>query len=258
MKKLLYVFLIFTFSTNAQGIDDSLYAFDFKMDKLSIPERATLFADLGYSGTTFIVKTDAQREKLQAYLKTEEFTSGKLSIPVVYFTFDFTKDFEKENNLWRKTLASLPNDTALWVIIKEENATEEKAMTLLKNMSQEAQKINKDIVIYPHDNTIIESVEEAIPYIEKLKMPNVYLSMHLCHELRHGNGDRLLDVAIKAAPYLKFVSLSGANKTMVPNAKAQWSDAIKPLDKGDYDVSRFVSVLQKIRYTGNASYFRYR
>ncbi len=245
------IFLAISITSTSQGIDKALYTFDFKMDDMSVAERSKLFAGLGYKGTAFAVKTDKQREKLTEYLETKEFTTGNLSIPVVYFPFDFSKNLDNENTLWRKTLASLPAGTALWVIIlNKENATKEKTVALLKTMSQEAQKLNKDIVIYPHDNCFIESAEEAIPYIKEVNEPNLFLTLHLCHEMRAGNGDRLLDVAIKAAPYLKFASISGSNVTMSGNDKANWSDAIKPLDRGDYNVSNFVSVLQKIKFKG--------
>ena len=205
MKKICFTLIFsFTIMLAGQGIDASLYPFDFKMDDMTIPERANLFAELGYSGTTFAVKTDEQRTKFQKYLETEEFKEGKLTIPVVYFPFDFSGDIAEENILWKKTLTFLPKGTALWLIIKQENATVTKALDLIKNMSEEALALGKEIVIYPHDNTFIESVEDALPYIEKLDKPNLFLTMHLCHELRHGNGDRLLEVAIKAAPYLKL------------------------------------------------------
>ncbi|MBC3757270.1 hypothetical protein H7U19_02565 [Hyunsoonleella sp. SJ7] len=251
MKSLIKLSLfIISMCLGAQGIDKSLYAFDFKMDSLTIPERAELFDKLGYSGITFIVKNDEHIKKLQDYLNTKAFSSGKLSIPVVYFPFNSSNDSEKENKLWRKALTALPEGTDLWVIILKKDATKEKTLALLKNMTTEAQKLNKNIVIYPHDNCFIESAEEAIPYIEELNAPNLYLTLHLCHELRAGNGNRLLDVAIKSAPYLKFASISGSNVTMFDNDKGNWSDAIKPLDNGDYDVSIFVSVLQKIKFQG--------
>ena len=65
MKTLLkLLFFILSISTNAQGIDKSLYAFDFKMEHLPIAERAKLFAKLGYSGTTLRVQSDKQRDIL--------------------------------------------------------------------------------------------------------------------------------------------------------------------------------------------------
>ena len=80
-------------------------------------------------------------------------------------------------------------------------------------------------------------------------MPNLYLSMHLCHEMRAGNRDRLLDVAIKAAPHLKYASISGTDYTMQPLEKGDWSDAIKPLDEGDFPVEEFVMAMQKINFS---------
>lgn len=234
----------------AQGIDRQLCAFDFEMDGLSVPERVELFERLGYSGVTFAVKNDAQRQKLGSYRSTTAVATGRISIPVVYFPYDFSNNAEEENEHWRKTLAVLPQGTALWVIINEPGATKDKTLALLKEMANTAAASGKEVVIYPHDNTFIESAEEAIPYLESLNLPNLSLTLHLCHELRAGNGDRLLDVAVKAAPYLTFASLSGANKTMVPNKNANWSDAIKPLDEGDYSVEDFIHVLQKIDFKG--------
>ncbi|RRQ49609.1 hypothetical protein DZC72_03140 [Maribacter algicola] len=236
--------------SNAQGIEKSLYAFDFEMDGMSVPERSKLFADLGYKGVTFAVKNDGQRQKLQEYLGSPEFSSGKLSIPIVYFPFDFSQDYESEGELWKKTLNALPKNASLWVIILEPNATDQKVITLLKEMTTEAKNLGKDIVLYPHDNTFIESAEESLKYIEALNSNNLYTTLHLCHEMRAGNGNRLLDVAIKTAPYVKFASISGTDVTMRENDKADWSDAIQPLDKGDFEVDKFVSVLQKIGFKG--------
>ncbi|MFC4219506.1 TIM barrel protein [Flagellimonas marina] len=236
--------------SNAQGIEKSLYAFDFKMDGMSVPERSRLFAELGYKGVTFAVKNDGQRQKLLEYLGSPEFSSGKLSIPIVYFPFDFSQDYASERELWKKTLNALPKNASLWVIILEPNATEQKVIALLKEMTAEAEKLGKDIVLYPHDNTFIESAEESLTYIDALNTNNLYTTLHLCHEMRAGNGNRLLDVAIKTAPYVKFASISGTDVTMRENDKADWSDAIQPLDKGDFEVEKFVSVLQKIGFKG--------
>lgn len=235
---------------NAQGIDDSLYVFDFEMNHIPIPERTKLLADQGFKGVTFAINNEEQVQKLLAYLQTEEVKSGKFTVPIVYMVYQFGKE-EELDVIWKKVLAIAPG-SPLWVIVqnRDKQATEEKTLKLFRKMSSMAQKTGSDIVIYPHDNTFIESAEEALPYIEKTNIPNLFLTLHLCHELRAGNGDRLLDVAIQAAPHLKFASISGSNRTMIENDKGNWSDAIKPLDEGDYDIERFVSVLQKIKFRG--------
>ncbi|GGZ16691.1 hypothetical protein GCM10007049_06330 [Echinicola pacifica] len=217
------------------------------MDALTIDQSVELFSDLGLKGFTFAAKTEGQRNKYLEYQNSEAFKNGEMAIPVVYFPYNFSN--ASEDDLWKKTLA-LPELKALWVIILDTDATTAGTTDLLTKMSQEAQTLGKDIVIYPHDNTFIESVEDAIPYIKAIQAPNLYLSMHSCHELRAGNGDRMLEVAIKAKPYLKFVSIAGADITLNPNTDANWTDAIKPLDQGDYDISKFLIALNKIEYQG--------
>lgn len=228
-----------------------LYVFDFELDTIPIPERTRMLVDLGYSGVTFAMKNEKQHIKYTQYMATPEAKAGKFSIPVVYFPYHFKNDPVKEDKLWQKTLDT-PSLKALWVILVDRGttATPEQGRELLGRMADRAKQLGKDIVIYPHDSTLIKSVEEAIPYIQELNRPNIYLSMHSCHEMRAGNGDRMLDVAIKAAPYLKFVSIAGSDVTMHSEGTAQWADAIKPLDEGDYDMSRFLSAINNIEYNG--------
>lgn len=242
-------FVLITFLVHAQGIDNSLYTFDFlQNDSIPVEQRVEEWSKIGYKGVTFGIGNKNQIEKLKQYLATKEVKAGEFSVPVVYFPIEIGSD-GSWNQFWKQSLQLSPN-TSLWVIItnRQKHATEEKVVSMLQEMCTEAQKVGADVVIYPHDNTFIESVEDAIPYIEKVAMPNLYLTMHLCHELRAGNRERLLDVAIKAAPHLKYASLSGADYTMRHNTNADWTDAIKPLDEGDYPVEEFVMVIQKIRF----------
>lgn len=154
------------------------------------------------------------------------------------------------NAVWKATLALAPK-MSLWVIVlnKDGLATEEKTLKLFDEMTTEAAKIGSDIVIYPHDNTFIETVEESLPYFEKLDKDNLKLTFHLCHEIRAGNGGRLMDVALKAALYLEYGTISGSNISVFDNSE-DWSDTIKLLDEGDYPVEDFVAVLQKIKFKG--------
>jgi len=231
-----------------------LFVFDFELDKIPIPERTRMLVDMGYAGVTFGMKNEGQREKYRQYMATPEAKAGKFSIPVVYFPYHFKIDPAKEDLLWQKTLAT-PTLESLWVILSDRGttATPEQGKALLGRMADQAEKLGKDIVIYPHDSTLIRSVEEAIPYIQELNKPNIYLSMHSCHEMRAGNGDRMLEVAIKAAPYLKFASIAGSDVTMhaVGTGTGKWGDAIQPLDEGDYDMNQFLSAVQNIGYDGD-------
>ena len=241
------VWCALTFSSLAQGQNRDLYAFDFEMEHIPIAERAKMLVDLGYKGVACQVQTPNQIANYKAFMATEEAKAGEFDIPVGLYMYDFSTDQEQ----WKKVLA-FPSLKSLWVVLlnEGEKVDTDKIDSALKAMAVEAQSRGKDLVIYPHDNTLIESVEETIPFIERLNMPNVYLSMHSCHELRAGNGHRMLDVAIKAAPYLKFATIAGSDVTMQDGDELFWGDAIKPLDEGDYDIAQFLDALNKIGYEG--------
>ncbi len=246
---LLIISLLFSSLFSIAQQSKPLFVFDFELDQIPIPKRTSMLVDLGYSGVTFAMKNKDQIEKYKQYMATPEANAGQFSIPIVYFPYHFKNDPVKEDKLWKEVLKT-PSLKSLWVVLvnRGSNATPEQGRELLGSMADAAEKLGKDIVIYPHDNCLIESVEEAIPYIQDLKRPNIYLSMHSCHELRAGNGDRMLEVAIKAAPYLKFVSIAGSDVTMYSEGIGAWGDAIKPLDEGDYDMTKFFSALHKIGY----------
>jgi len=95
----------------------------------------------------------------------------------------------------------------------------------------------------------MESAEEALPFVEEIQNGNVFLSLHLCHEIRAGNGDRLDEVAAKIGPLLRMPSINGADVDAV-NETQGWDRSIKPLTKGDYDSSQFLKALSSVGYEG--------
>ena len=240
------------FALLAKAQQRPFYCFDFEMDSIPLEQRTKMMVEIGYSGVTFAMKNDKQIEKYYQYLATKEAKAGKFSIPIVYFPFHFDAHTENEEKLYKRVF-SVPTLKAVWVILvnNEMDISMEQGLTVLEKMADEAARQGKDLVIYPHDRTLIESVEEALPYIEIMKRPNVYVSMHSCHEMRAGNGERMLEVTKKAKPYLKFASIAGSDKTMNSAPEAgDWKDAIKPLDRGDYDIRKFVYALDEIGYKG--------
>lgn len=233
---------------SAKGLDDSLYVFDFIRGKdMSVEQKAKQWSEMGYKGVAVGLRKPHDIPRLKAYLATPEVKSGKFSIPVVLLPMKVSADGIWDD-IWKQSLVLTPT-TDLWPIIhNNRKLTKKQVVSVLTEMCIEAAKVGTDVVIYPHDGTYIESVEEAIPYIKKVNMPNLYLTMHLSHELRAGNGNRLLEVAIKAAPYLKHASISGANKNIDLRAGKDWSGVIKPLDEGDFPLEEFIDALEKINF----------
>ena len=238
--------------TDARPLSERLYVFDFDLPTSPLSDATKLVADLGYKGLTFEISTQANRNKYFDYLKTPEFTSGALSIPVGYYPYDFNSNQEQgANPRWKIAMNELPRNTDFWVIVRNPGATKAKVNSILTEMSAEATRLGKNVVIYPHYNNHIEGVEDALPYLEELQLDNLYVTFHLCHELREMNMDRLREVYLKARPYLKYVSISGALNEIYTNpAVADWSDAILPLDENEMDLFSYVQLLEEFNYQG--------
>ncbi len=105
------------------------------------------------------------------------------------------------------------------------------------------------LVIYPHYGAVIETAEEALPYLKEAQNGNVILSLHLCHEVRAGNGDRLNEIAAKIKPWLRLPSINGTDIDSV-NEVQGWDRGIQPLTMGDYDSSKLLKALKSIDYQG--------
>ena len=69
------------------------------------------------------------------------------------------------------------------------------------------------------------------------------------HEIRAGNGDRLIEIAAKIKPWLRRPSINGADIDSV-NDVMGWKRGIQPLTMGDYDSSQLLEALKSIEYKG--------
>ena len=89
-----------------------------------------------------------------------------------------------------------------------------------------------------------------MPYLnEDTKRTTLFVSLHLCHEIRAGNGERLDEVAAKIKPWLRLPSINGADIDSV-NEVIGWKRGIQPLTMGDYDSSQLLEALKSVDYKG--------
>ncbi|HOX52213.1 MAG TPA: hypothetical protein PKY05_12040 [Fibrobacteria bacterium] len=75
-------------------------------------------------------------------------------------------------------------------------------------------------------------------------------SIHLCHELKAGNADRLDAIVAKSAPFLALASVSGADEPSAFTPRWGWDRLIKPLDAGGYDPRPFLRALARNGFEG--------
>jgi len=234
-------------------IKNALIAFDFTLENKLIPERVRFLDSLGYVGVTFPVNKASDIAKIDSYQKATFKIKDRFSIPAVFYAYN--PKAKNSSETWMAIANKLAGTkTDLWVIVSKPNnqiIEKEEVLAFFNQISDYAASLNVNVIIYPHDETFIESASEALWYVKQSKRKNLFLSFHLCHELRAGNGSKMNTVIAEVAPYVKLASICGADSVMLPNQiPGFWDDAIKPLYKGNYDSSILLECLVRNGYCG--------
>ncbi len=225
------------------------FNFDFPRLAATEAEQIDVLRDIGYAGVAMNLKGEANRTKFDRYQQALS-GSDEFSIYAGYVLIDFkggpAKD-KKNVTLAIERLASVGG--SFWLIVRNENAARHEVMTRITTIADEAQAAGVELVLYPHDNTYFESAEEALVFIQEIGHDNLFVSLHLCHEIRAGNGERLEQIAEKIEPWLRLPTMNGANVAYVDGSR-DWSDSIQPLGAGDYDAAQLLNALKSIHYKG--------
>lgn len=115
------------------------------------------------------------------------------------------------------------------------------------------------VTLYPHSTCYFASAEQALPLVKRINSPNLKLAVHLCHEMRAGNTNRMNEVVQNVAPFIGFVTLAGADKEVNrKNAYTMDKSTIKPLGEGEYDLSTFLIALKSINYKGPVGFINFK
>ncbi|MFO7975060.1 MAG: family 16 glycoside hydrolase [Candidatus Hydrogenedentota bacterium] len=117
------------------------------------------------------------------------------------------------------------------------------AVKILQTLADAAAPYGLRIAIYPHTGFWVERVEDAVRVARKVQRPNVGATFNLCHWLMV-DGENLRQRLEDAAPHLFMVTINGADPG------DNWKSLIQTLDKGSFNVSRVLDVLQDIGYQG--------
>ncbi len=231
-----------------------LGTFDFDLDRIgkNPEEQVEALTKMGFSGVTLRFddggrKVDERFNQFQKIVK-----AGDIKVYAAHFVLKLEPNGKLPIKRIKEAVKQAKSvDADFWLIILAQKNGVSRA-EVLKAINQCADLCKKESVkciIYPHDNTLIESTEEAVSLIEESQRKDLFVSFHLCHEIRAGNGYRLEEVAKIAKPYLRYASISGANREYEDNSQ-DWSKTIQPLDMGDYDLRKFVHAIRSIDYKG--------
>jgi sugar phosphate isomerase/epimerase len=259
-----FLLLLLTISPlSAQESNQDNYplgVFNFDFARLGVDEVSQIneLESIGYNGMVLRVNTKKHLEELKRY--QEAMSDKPFKVYAGFFTVFFNQDLTAQNTHLDKVIQSLRNsDAKLWIILRVEGGQKvqrKQIVDFLRSAAERAKTAGVELIIYPHwsgknplNVCLIESAEDAIPYLEEIQSENLFVSLHLCHEIKAGNGDRLNEVAAKIKPWLRLPSINGADIDAVNEAEG-WKKGIQPLTMGDYDSSKLLKALKSIGYQG--------
>ena len=238
--------VLFTVSILTASAANPFGVFDFDFRGANPAEKIHSIDACAFDGIAMWMNSPEDLEKFAAYQRAKP--STRLLAALLHLHADKPADLNREH--LAKVAKKLANEHGkFWLIISGDINNEAQIINLIRSVADIAAAENVTLSLYPHDGHVMATAEQALGYLTKAARPNVTLSVHLCHELRAGNIDRLDAVVAAVLPHLDMVTLSGSDRKTTAGAK-DWSDAIKPLGEGDYDPKTFLRILKKYHYQG--------
>ena len=136
-------------------------------------------------------------------------------------------------------------DTVIWMTLREAKTKgnhDEDSVKLVREMAGLAGAEGLRVAIYPHTGFYVATAADGLRIAKLANLPNVGVTLNLCHEFMTGNGGKLDDTVKAVAPYCALVSINGVD---VAGKKY-----ILRLDQGDFDLSSYLKKLHAAGYNG--------
>jgi sugar phosphate isomerase/epimerase len=214
--------------------------------KRSLPQQAELLKELGYDGAGHLW-LDQVPERLQTL------DAAGLKLYQIYLRVDVAAGAKTPYDPRLKEVLPLlkGRDTMLAVLLgggkPSDESRDARAVELLREMSDLAKPFGVKIALYPHAGDWLERVEDAIRVTGKADRDNVGVMFNLCHWLRTDPQRNYRPLFEKAMPKLFAVSINGADER---DEQPGWSRYIQPLDRGSFDLRKFIRALREVGFTG--------
>ena len=126
-------------------------------------------------------------------------------------------------------------------------AVDPHAVEILQAMSDQTRPSGSQLLLYPHQGSWVERIEDSMRVADKVNRPNVGVMFNLCHWLRGDKSRDYRPLLKQAMPRLWAVSINGADEF---DDKPGWDHYIQPLDNGSFDVGALLKTLKELGYKG--------
>jgi len=214
--------------------------------KRNFTEQAAMLKELGYGGVGHIW-LDKVEERLQS-LDAAGLKLYQITMQVGLATNKPPYDVERYKHVLKRVTG---RHVQFLLIVNgakpSDSSLDERAVALVREMSDLARESGSQLLLYPHANDWIERIEDAVRVAEKVNRPNVGTMFNLCHWLRVCPDRDYRPRLQQALPRLWAVSINGADER---DDKTGWGRYIQPLDSGTFDLAAFLKTLRDLGYAG--------
>lgn len=177
-----------------------------------------------------------------------------LQLFMVYIRIDLEKEPAYDPRLHDFIRRVKGKGVTLWLHILSDQlkpsdpAGDELCIPIIRALADFAAPFGVDIAFYPHSFFWLEKLDDSVRLTQKTDRKNVGAVFNLCHYLRTDERPKLEDKLIHSIPFLKAVSINGADDG--PTNQMDWGRLIQPLGKGNFDVLPILQILKDHHYTG--------
>lgn len=213
--------------------------------KRSLEQQAQMLKDLGYDGVGHL-----WLDNIPERLKTLD--AAGLKLYQITITVDIAPGKTPYDPRLKEIMPLLKGrgvqfDLLINGMKPSDPAGDDRAVTILRELSDLAEPSGAVMLLYPHTACWLETVQDCARVAPKVNRPNVGAMFNLCHWLRVSK-DRDYAAALKQVmPWLKAVSINGAEEW---DSHQDWSGYIQPLGRGSFDVYKLLAELRAQGYKG--------
>ena len=211
----------------------------------SYKEQASMLKELGYDGVGHIF-LDGVAERLKTI------DEAGLTLYQITMAVDVAPGKRPYEARFRDVLKLVKGRNVQFAILvngakPSDSTVDPRAVTIFREMSDLARESGSQLLLYPHQSSWIERIEDSVRVAEKVDRPNVGVMFNLCHWLRVDKQRDYKPLLKRAMPRLWAVSINGAD---TQDDKPGWGHYIQPLDKGSFDVGTLLATLKELGYKG--------
>ncbi len=209
--------------------------------------QAEMLKELGYAGMSCGLDHD-----ISALLTALD--ERQLKLFAVYAGVNLGPDGPSYPAKLSQVIARLKGrETIVWLTVTG-NAPEAEAQAVkaVREMADLAEAAGLRVALYPHAGFYMARLSHAVRLAKKVDRTNVGVTFNLCHWLKEGRPDAMIEDIRAAAPHLFVATVNGADRR-----GTTWEQLIQPLGRGDFDVAALLKALREAGFRGPVGFQGY-